>query len=101
MQVLADSSALAEQMEQRPCPTPFETIYRKPSPPSSLLNHTFPIGVSLWLLISAGGADLALTEANILDPENPEAWGRLALVALRCEQRSLIVMSQMFETSGF
>ncbi|KAG2434617.1 hypothetical protein HXX76_007512 [Chlamydomonas incerta] len=30
-----------------------------------------------------GPADMALSEANVLDPEEPEAWGWLALVALR------------------
>lgn len=29
-------------------------------------------------------ADLSLSEANVLDPEEPSAWGLLALVALRC-----------------
>ncbi len=28
-------------------------------------------------------ADNALSEANVLDPEDPQAWGLLALVALR------------------
>lgn len=45
----------------------------------------------LWLLLGraclaagdADGADAALTESNLLDPELPELWGLLALLAAR------------------
>lgn len=45
----------------------------------------------LWLLLGraclaagdADGADAALTESNLLDPELPEPWGLLALLAAR------------------
>ena len=33
-------------------------------------------------LVLCRSADLALSEANTLDPENPEVWGQLALLSL-------------------
>jgi tetratricopeptide (TPR) repeat protein len=40
------------------------------------------LATALYRAGDLDGADLALTEANVLDPGNPVVWGQLALVAL-------------------